>query len=67
MIHGVPKIWLLHFFITSLDDYLKCQLHLTRPTSYPKAVAHLHEPNYLAWKDSLKRDNLGCLLFDWKT
>ena len=38
--------------MTSLDDYLKCQLHLARPVSYSKAaaLACFHEPNYLAWK-----------------
>ena len=58
-IHGVPERWLVQSFITGLHEYLKCQLRLARPISYSEAVelGRLHEPNYLAWKGSLKRDH----------
>ena len=49
-IHGLSQQWLVYFFIVGLDDYLKCQLHLDRPASYPEAIAlaHWYEQNHLA-------------------
>ncbi|KAJ1422271.1 Chromo-like domain superfamily [Sesbania bispinosa] len=41
---------------TGLTDYLKCQLRLARPATYPDvvALARLHEQNHLALQHSLK-------------
>ena len=54
---GLSEQWLISFFVAGLDDYLKCQLRLAKPTSYPEvvALAHLHEQNYQALKNSLKQ------------
>ena len=53
-IHGLSQQWLVHFFIAGLEDNLKCQLKLARPSSYLEAVslARLHEPRLLALKNS---------------
>ena len=39
---GLSEQWLISFFVAGLDDYLKCQLRLAKPTFYPKAVALAH-------------------------
>ena len=36
---GLSEQWLISFFVTGLNDYLKCQLRLAKPTSYHDAVA----------------------------
>ena len=53
---GLSEQWLISFFIAGLQDYLKCQLRLAKPTTYPEAVAlaRLHEQNFLALQQSLK-------------
>ena len=40
---------------------ISCQLCLDKSASYIDAIAlaHFHEPNYLAWKGSLERGNSG--------
>ena len=55
-VQGLSEQWLVSFFIAGLSDYLKGQLHLAKPVSYPEAVsiACLHEQNQLALKDSFK-------------
>ena len=42
---GLSENWLISLFIAGLNDYLKCQLRLAKPSSYPEAVAmaRLHE------------------------
>ena len=49
-VHGLSESWIVSFFIVGLQDFLKCQLCLARPRSYPEAVAlaRLHEHNHLA-------------------
>ena len=53
---GLSENWLISLFITGLNDYLKYQLHLAKPSSYPKtvAMAKLHEQNFLALQRTLK-------------
>ena len=55
-VHGLSESWIVSFFIAGLQDFLKCQLRLARPQSYPEAVAlaRLHEHNHLALKQSLR-------------
>ena len=53
---GLSEPWLISFFIAGLTDYLKCQLWLAKPATYPEAVAmaRLHEQNYLVLRNSLQ-------------
>nr|KYP73805.1 hypothetical protein KK1_006461 [Cajanus cajan] len=53
---GLSDQWLIIFFVAGLNDYLKCQLRLAKPTSYHEAVslARLHEQNHAALRQSLK-------------
>ncbi|KAJ1406999.1 Retrotransposon gag domain [Sesbania bispinosa] len=53
---GLSDQWLISFFVAGLNDYLKCQLRLAKPTSYHEAVAlaRLHEQNHAALRQSLK-------------
>lgn len=44
-VNGLREQWLVSFFVARLNDYLKCQLWLTKPPSYHEAIAlaFLHE------------------------
>ena len=59
-VQGLSEQWMVSFFITGLSDYLKCQLRLAKPCSYPEAVslARLHEQNHVALKNSFKTQPL---------
>ena len=44
-VHGLSEAWLVSFFTAGLEDHLKCQLHLAKPTWYLEAMSlvRLHE------------------------
>ena len=54
---GLSERWQVSFFIAGMNDYLKCQLRLAKPASYPEAVAlaSLHDQNYTALQKSLRQ------------
>lgn len=59
-VNGLTKQWLVSFFVAGLNDYLKCQLRLTKPPSYHEAVALalLHEQNYATLQKSLTQSSI---------
>ena len=56
-VQGLSEAWQVSFFIAGLNDYLKCQLRLAKPASYPEAVAlaRLHDQNHTALQKSLRQ------------
>ena len=55
-VQGLSEAWLVSFFVAGLEDHLKCQLRLAKPSTFPEAVAlaRLHEQHHLALKQSLR-------------
>lgn len=56
---GLNEQWLTSFFISGLQEHLKCELLLAQPTSYYQAVslAKLHEQKAFTLQQTLKSTN----------